>query len=650
MNILFLSKIKIGKLKLILNSGSFLILSCFVILAINLLYKSYNDIGSDTAIYIDIGKKIALGGRYYYDYFESNLPFNFYIYALQYKIHQLTGISRIFLADFFVYFLFFLSLIFSLKILKKTTLSENKIASNFFIISYFVGFFLRTPGLEINEFGTKTTFLLLLLFPYLIYSIEFKQPLTKKDLVYRGIIMASIPCFKPHYIIFLIIVEGYRFLKKPSFNFFIQLDILITALLGLIALNWVIYFEREYFEFMVPMWRVIYPTFNKDINHFLYLYIALFNQSFLAIGLFVVFFKMKKINNDLLVCYLFYLASFFLLFTETIYSFDQNSISFYCMLFLVAYVFTNKICLEIIDFKNNYILFCCLFILALINNEMLHNAIFGNYSIICLLWFIGPILLWWCYFKKLLPSSYIIYGLIAYFILLLLLTKLILSYKFLLIFQINILMGLFFCFFCERLANHKNTPVLSNPSLILLYASVVLFIFSIFKNYHKVIVNNQSNTHTSKYKNFLNYYIKKYQLEKNEQILFFFDSAKNSLYLYLNKDNEIKSATHSFLNYRLLDFPTKIPAKIFNENDQELYHVDQFFDEQITKSLNDKKYKFLIIMNNFDLDTNTYCSISKSEYLFRIKKYKNLILITKSLILQSALIQIWIWSTNTRFT
>ena len=74
----------------------------------NLKYnKSVSEIGfSNCEISDDIAEKIAKGGKYYDQIFESNLPYNFYIYALQYHISQFTGINVIILSEIFIYLLF----------------------------------------------------------------------------------------------------------------------------------------------------------------------------------------------------------------------------------------------------------------------------------------------------------------------------------------------------------------------------------------------------------------------------------------------------------------------------------------------------------------------------------------------------------------
>ena len=135
---------------------------------------------------------------------------------MQYRISQFTGINVIILAEIFIYLLFFISFFGSLRILKKTTIYDDKIFSNLFLVVFAFGFFLRVPSISLNEMGTKTTFFMLLFFPYLIYSLELKQELTRKDLFFRGILMGLIPCFKPQYLIIVIGIELFKFFENKS--------------------------------------------------------------------------------------------------------------------------------------------------------------------------------------------------------------------------------------------------------------------------------------------------------------------------------------------------------------------------------------------------------------------------------------------------
>jgi hypothetical protein len=114
---------------------------------------------------------------------------------------------------------------------------------------------------------------LLCLFPYISFSFERKIALTKSELVQRGILMGLIPCFKPHYLIFPLFIEAYRFWQKKSLKFFCEIDKLVMLLIGAGYLFFMVKQTPEFLEFIVPMWPKIYKayddfqTFFENILH-----------------------------------------------------------------------------------------------------------------------------------------------------------------------------------------------------------------------------------------------------------------------------------------------------------------------------------------------------------------------------------------------
>jgi len=83
------------------SSQNFLLLFAATVFLLSIFLRSAIDIGPDTAFYIDLGKKISEGKKYYYDFFESNFPASFYFYALQYKVSVFLGINPRALTSFF---------------------------------------------------------------------------------------------------------------------------------------------------------------------------------------------------------------------------------------------------------------------------------------------------------------------------------------------------------------------------------------------------------------------------------------------------------------------------------------------------------------------------------------------------------------------
>jgi hypothetical protein len=151
------------------SSQNFLFISCAAIFLLSIFLRSRIDIGADTGFYLDLGQKIAHGKKYYYDFFESNFPISFYFYALQYHLSKASEISPIIISEIVIDLLGIASIYWSASILKRCTIYQNHAHFNLLLISYCLGFFLRIGALPIGEFGTKTSFLLLLAYPYISY-------------------------------------------------------------------------------------------------------------------------------------------------------------------------------------------------------------------------------------------------------------------------------------------------------------------------------------------------------------------------------------------------------------------------------------------------------------------------------------------------
>ena len=322
----------------ILCSKNFLIISCAFIFLLSIFLRSIIDIGADTGVYIDLGKKIAQGKKYYYDFFESNFPLSFYIYALEYHISNLLYINPIITSELIINILAILAIFWSAKILQKTTIYDNKAHYNLIIISYVLSFFLRIGALQIGEFGTKTSLLLICLYPYISFSFERKILLNKKELLWRGILMGLIGCLKPHYLIFIIFIEFYKFWQKKSLKFFFEIDKLITVLIGCAYLLFMIKFTPEFFEFMVPMWQKVYGSYDN--------YKIFLNNSFKWLAtktaiyafIFLIFSRLKFSYNDKILALLFTAASV-LIVLENIGTIDQGAV-FYAIATICLLKFT----------------------------------------------------------------------------------------------------------------------------------------------------------------------------------------------------------------------------------------------------------------------------------------------------------------------
>ncbi len=304
------------------KSHFFLKVTLAVIFLLSIFLRSRIDVGGDSAVNIDLAAKIARGGKYYYDFFESNFPLTLWITVIPYFLAKLLNINPLITADFFVNLLGIISLFCSARILAKSTLRQDH--QNLLIISFALGFFLRIHALEANEFVTKVSFLLALFFPYLSYSFARKAALTKTDLIWRGTCAGMLCCLKPHYIFLPLLIEIDRFWQKKSLKFFLELDKLVIGAVGLVYLLLMLKFTPEFFEFIIPMSSFVYYVYN-DLSYFWKNILHHFSSKIIFFaGFFLVFLKQKFTAEDRILFLVFSAASLIIL-LENLGSVDQEA-------------------------------------------------------------------------------------------------------------------------------------------------------------------------------------------------------------------------------------------------------------------------------------------------------------------------------------
>ena len=615
----------LNKIKIFLSTKLFLILSSSLVLFLSIFISSVTDIGSDSGIYLDIGRKFAQGGKYYDQIFESNFPLNFYIYALEYRISQFTKIHPILLSQICIYIFFFICLACCFRIVKKTTIYDDKIFVNLLFLFFFIGFFLRHPSIQHNDLGTKSTFFMLLFFPYLLYSLELKHKLSNKDLIYRGILMGLIPCFKPNYAIVVIAIELFKFFEYKNWRFIFRLDHLITLLVGLAMLDWMIFFEKEYFQFMVPMWREVYGPY-KNFDVFSVRIKSLYLIVIPLIAMFVIYCsRIRKFSHNLKINFVAFIATSLMLTSEGLISVDQMANWFFVIFFFCLFFFYNKRLIDLLNINNNKFLFFSLIIISIADYTSIQTVVFGSYSLFWCLWILAPIFAIYYLIQKnislkLFNKFIILYSLlfvIFYFYIIKQGVELIAIYSTCFYFTI--------CYLYEKNIYFKKSPNFSPVSFVIVISVPIMLIF-IFINSISIIFKEDSYLSSPyEHSDKIHYYIKKYAPNRNDQILVYMNQSilKFPMYNYLGKDNKIRSATHFFYNFRLIEknnIRNKRPY-IFSPQDSNLFFVDKYFYNQIIESFQDENYKLIFLGNSLD----KFCGISIVEYLSMIKDYKKLL-------------------------
>ncbi|MBU6339257.1 MAG: hypothetical protein KGQ36_04700 [Rickettsiales bacterium] len=617
----------------LISSKTFLLISCIAIFLLSIFLRSIIDIGPDTGVYIDLGTKIANGKKYYYDFFESNFPLSFYIYALEYKISAVLHISPIITSEIFINIFALLSIFWSAKILQRSTIYDNKAHYNLIIIAYFIGFFLRIEALSFGEFGTKTSFFLIGFYPYISFAFERKKIFTKLELWQKGFLMGFIACLKPHYLIIIIFLECYNFWQKKSFSFFFELDKLVMILIGCSYLLLMLKFTPEFFEFMVPMWGSVYYdtvlVFIKNSFH------QFASKGVIYSFIFLIFSRLKLSQNDKILLLLYCVTSL-LMVLENIGTIDQEVIFYQvatiCFLKLIYDVICSK---KIILNENKFIIITLMF-LPIFDLNNLPFIIFSASGFIVIWWlialifpfiFIGKI-------KKEKLDEYnklklqgdipkkILFAVLLYF-LLLIIAFLSLKYFGPWAFVTTNLLSLFIViFFFERFyAKFYNK---FSPFTVFVVLTSISFLFYGYVRSFDFIFDEKtySNKNFTTFNDNVVYYSKIYAPNKEDGILAFSNPNQYRFPImnYLGKDNYYRG------NFMAFNASNAGKGKMFLEleNKNKIFTLT-YFMESLKEQLRNKKMKVLFINNGFsEHNEKDRCLISYLEYYFLDPEFKKL--------------------------
>jgi hypothetical protein len=613
-----------NRIKNFLETRSFLQISCAVIFLFSIFLRSIMDIGPDTGVYIDLGRRILLGQKYYHDFFENNFPLSFYFYALEYKASTLLHISPIIMSEIVINLLALSSIFWSSKILKSTTIYQNKAHYNLIIISFFLGFFLRPIAIEIGEFGTKTSLLLILLYPYISYSFVRTKPLDTKDLICRGVLMGLMPCIKPHYAIFIIFIEFNNFLKAKSIKFFFELDNLLMCLIMVIYFILMVHFTLDFFQYIIPMAQQGYPAYS-DYHVFLHNFVLHLSVRVLIFALiFLIFSRLNFSENDKILT-LFFAAAATLIIVESISTSDQVS-AFYavttiCFAKFLYDLFSSK------DFsftKNKFIIIALIF-LPIFDYKTLPIWIFGIAGFVNIWWLAAlfyPFLII-RELKKEKPQELLIFkakyfsaskkiiALVIYFLMAL---SAILSIKILgklEFIAVNLTLLFLTLFFFEKKIYAKFFPRFSTLFIFIIMTTISCLFYSYVKSTINVFVKGNKFATPNELSDDMAYYTKTYAPKNDDKtISFSVWIAHGSLIpLYFHHEHNFTFASYGV-----------------NASYKDSLHISYFFSDS-KKQLQDPRVKVLFFNNDYSLlnETNR-CFITTLEYYLSDIEFRKIFL------------------------
>jgi hypothetical protein len=618
-----------NKVKKFLESQSFLLVFCTLVFALSIFLRSTIDIGSDSGAYLDLGKKVADGGRYYRDFFESNFPLSFWLYAFEYKASSLFYVNSIILAEIIINLLALLSIFWSGKILQVSEISKNPAHFNLVLLSFFVGFFLRPNAIQNGEFGTKTSLLLILLYPYIAYSFERKIVLTKKDFIARGSLMGLIPCLKPHYLIFIIFAEILQFFwQKKSPKFFLQIDKLLMLFIGGIYLNLMIKFTPEFFEFIVVMWPKTYgPYDNIKVffdNLFTHLAARILPYSFI----FLVFSRLKFGRDDQ-VLLAFFLASALVCILESIGSIDQVAV-FYAISTLCFFkIGFDLFCSKKIIFSENKFIICALLFLPPFDLDVLPVMIFGLGGFINMFWILA--LTYPFIFakkldeferKKFFSKKRIFLFFLCYFLLAAIAVAVLKYLGGWPLIAYDLFLLFIALFFFELRIFSRVSQVFSPFFVFVIFTSVSTLLYAYVGSVVDAVTRSQTWTHPNKFSDAYIYYAKNYAPKKDDGILMVSTLIADQFPMlnYLEKTNYQKphlttiNASAAAISQQWL----------FPSSDRGAFFVNDYLFEDLRLQIKNPRVK-IVIFNKIKsaLDTGNSCLVSHLEYYLRDRDFRD---------------------------
>ncbi|MBP7710543.1 MAG: hypothetical protein KA100_05690 [Rickettsiales bacterium] len=601
-----------------LHSNIFLKISCLAIFCLSIFLRSQMDIGADTGIYLNLAKKISQGGKYYYHFFESNFPISFYFYYLQYELAQLLHLNQIILSEIVINLLALLSIFWSAKILQKTTINQNKAHYNLMLVSFFLSFFLRPHALQIGEFGTKTSLLLIALFPYLAFSFERKIALTKKELIQRGCLMGLMPCIKPHYLVLILFVELKCFFQKKAAS---HLDKFVMILVGAIYLFLMLKFTPEFFEFIVPLWPKTYVAYDnlalfiENLWHQLGARIAIFSLIFL------IFSRLKfDANNRILALFFFGASTLILL--ENIGTIDQIVV-FYAAATICVVKFTfDLIASKKILFLENKFIICCLAFVPIFDLEILPASIFGLNGVINVWWVLA--LFYPFFLCKKISLSKALAGFVAVLILLI---SCLLTFKYFGAFAYiaaNLVSLFAVLFFFERRIFSKISATFSPLSVFVICATISCLFYAYVAAIVESVRGNQF-TSPNKLSDMVAYYSSISAPKKTDGILMIseWNAHQFPLLNYLEKTDYQKYHMASMRANKGVSGS----GKIFETHDLDRVLALSYLMDDVKNQAQNPNVKLMFVNNTPDaLDKDKRCLIGALEYYFLDPKFKKIFL------------------------
>ncbi|PIQ42912.1 MAG: hypothetical protein COV52_05485 [Gammaproteobacteria bacterium CG11_big_fil_rev_8_21_14_0_20_46_22] len=219
--------------------------------------QTYSLMNWDASWLLHCGQSMLHGGRYYYDFAETNPPLilwlGFLIIGLS-KLFQLSLHASLLL---FYYLVGLASLWLSARFIKQSLKSIQEYQA--IILGLCVGYFLLSGTI----FGERECFAIVFSVPYFCMR---SVALTGKSVspLMRGLVIgfAALGFFlKPYFLLPLLLVEFYAAVRARRLRVLLSVELVSFFVLGCLYLVLIAYFTPEYYTKMLPLVTTLYLPF-----------------------------------------------------------------------------------------------------------------------------------------------------------------------------------------------------------------------------------------------------------------------------------------------------------------------------------------------------------------------------------------------------
>lgn len=205
------------------------------------------DVGSllyDTRLFL-------AGGSYVTDFFETNPPMIFLLYAPASLLIKWFSWSSVITMRFYIIVVAWMSITLSAFLLKKIIKKEDRVLRVALIVTLiFVYLFFPTI-----EFGQREHFFLILFMPYVLAAALFVEhkPIHPLLAVCLGVMAGLGIGMKPYFLAPLILLECYIIYKKRVLLGWLRIEAICCAAVLILYLIGVYYYCPSYFHIMLPL-------------------------------------------------------------------------------------------------------------------------------------------------------------------------------------------------------------------------------------------------------------------------------------------------------------------------------------------------------------------------------------------------------------